>query len=272
MHLRNSCVSFLVPFAATPCIPRCHLLRIRWLGCWPNFLTSDAETTLRPLPPSTWCRTLWTLILSLINETIMKEFITMIRTSSRSARVTSLLTSGTFRNFSSSSRNTTTRTSSLQPAWRIAASSELSFSRKRQSILPLSHESSSSCATLRRSFSIVSNFHMSSWKVLSEQMNVYGHFRMIRFLRCRFLEDARYVSCPREDFRVPLSLEQERIRTMKTPQRFYQHLSLGSDLIYVDVHTGTILLSSSRNVSESHVHCHVLLCQECMPPILPLGS
>jgi hypothetical protein len=119
------------------------------------------------------------------------------------------------------------------------------------------------------------NFHMSSWKVLSEQMNVYGqfgHFRMIRFLRCRFLEDARYVSCPREDFRVPLSLEQERIRTMKTPQRFYQHLPLGSDLIYVDVHTGTILLSSSRNVSKLHVHCHVLLCQECMPPILPLGS
>ena len=116
------------------------------------------------------------------------------------------------------------------------------------------------------------DFHMSSWKVLSEQMNVYGHFRIIRFLHCRFLEDARYVSCPREDFRVPLSLQQELIRTIKTPQRFYQHLSLGSDLIYVDAHTGTILLSSSRNVSESHVHCHVLLRQECMPPILPLGS
>jgi hypothetical protein len=127
------------------------------------------------------------------------------------------------------------------------------------------------------------NIHMSSWKVCSEQTNVYGHFRMIRFLRCRFLEDATYISCPREDFsredfaktrkdRVPLSLEQERIRTMKTPQRFYRHLLLGSDLIYVDVHSGTTLLSSSRNVSESHLHLHVVLFQECMPPILPLGS
>jgi hypothetical protein len=100
----------------------------------------------------------------------------------------------------------------------------------------------------------------------------WTHFRMLRFHQCRFLEDASYVSCPREDFRVPLSLEQERIRTMKTPQRFYHLAMMSGDLIYVDVHTGTILLSSSRNVSESHVHCHVLLRQECMPPILPLGS
>ena len=116
------------------------------------------------------------------------------------------------------------------------------------------------------------NIRMSDWNICSEQVNVFGRSRMLRFHQCRFLEDASFVSCPREDFRVPLWPEQERIRTMKTPRRFYHLAMMSGDLIYVDVHTGTILLSSSRNVSESHVHCHVLLRQECMPPILPLGS
>jgi hypothetical protein len=116
------------------------------------------------------------------------------------------------------------------------------------------------------------NIHMSSWRCCSEQMNVYGRSRTIRFQRCRFLEDASYVSCPREDFRVPLSLEEEHIRTTKTPKRFYRNLVMASDLIYVDVHSGTILLSSSNNVSASPSHFHVVLCQECMPLMLPLGK